>query len=284
VSGRVTLVTGGSRGIGLAVARRLQATGDRVAVTYRSTAPAELGTDDGSSSPLYPVRCDVTSLAQVEAAFDEIESSLGAVEVLVCSAGITDDALLLRMGEERWSNVIETDLTACYRTTKRALGPMLKARRGRIVLVSSVVAYLGNPGQTNYAAAKAGIASMTWTMARELERFHVTVNAIAPRARTRLTEGLFGDMDTGADAFDAWDPANIAQVVGWLASEQAAGVSGQVFVVFGGSIWAMGGFHPIGELHRTGPWSPAELIAAQDDLFADASPGVPPFDIPQPPA
>ena len=146
--GRVVLVTGGSRGIGLACARRFQAGGDRVAVTWRTKPPDALDGPAGTHR-LLPVSCDVTSPAEVERAFDEIEKALGPVQVLVCAAGITDDTLLLRMSEERWDGVIQTNLTAVYRTAKRALGPMVRARRGRIILISSVVAFMGSarPGQ-----------------------------------------------------------------------------------------------------------------------------------------
>jgi 3-oxoacyl-[acyl-carrier protein] reductase len=239
VTGRVALVTGGSRGIGLAVARRLQAAGDSVAVTYRNAAPAELEAGDSSSSPIYPVRCDVTSLAQVEAAFDDVESTLGPVEILVCSAGITDDALLLRMSEERWSNVIETDLTACYRTTKRALGPMLKARRGRIVLVSSVVAYLGNPGQTNYAAAKAGLVGFARSLAREVASRSITVNVVAPGLiATDMLAALGSERQAAmverVPLARLGEADEIAAAVEYLVSPGAAYVTGAVLAVDGG--------------------------------------------------
>ena len=236
MSGRVVLVTGGSRGIGLACARRLQAEGDRVAVTYRSAAPDPKG--DGPE-PLLPVECDVTSPDDVEAAFAAVESELGAVEVLVCSAGITDDALLMRMDEARWARVIETDLTACYRVTKRAITPMIKARAGRVVLISSVVGLLGNAGQTNYAAAKAGLVGFGRSLAREVASRGVTVNVVAPGfVATDMTGAL---SDKQMEAIVAQVPAGrvaeaseVADVVAWIASPGAGYVTGAVIPVDGG--------------------------------------------------
>ncbi|MCU1493734.1 MAG: 3-oxoacyl-ACP reductase [Acidimicrobiaceae bacterium] len=238
-SGRVVLVTGGSRGIGLAVARRLQRGGDRVAVTYKSTAPDSLVKDGGEGHPIHAVRCDVTSPEEVESAFREVETVLGPVEVLVCSAGITDDALLLRMGEDRWARVIETDLTACFRTTKRALGPMVKARSGRIVLISSVVAYLGNPGQTNYAAAKAGLVGFARSLAREVASRSVTVNVVTPGLiatdmLAALSEQRSALMTERVPLARLGDPDEVAAAVEFLSSREAAYVTGAVLAVDGG--------------------------------------------------
>jgi NAD(P)-dependent dehydrogenase (short-subunit alcohol dehydrogenase family) len=148
---------------------------------------------------------------------------------------------------------------------------------GHIINTSSEAGLYGNAGQANYSAAKAGIASMTWVLARELERYGITVNAISPRARTRMTENLFGGLAKAEEGFDAWDPKNIAQLVTFLASDEASDVTGQNFVVFGGSIWAMGGFHPVGEVHRDSGWTPEELAAAKGELFKGISSGIPKF-------
>src|SRR5688500_2539834 len=145
---RSVLVTGGNRGIGLAIARELAAAGDAVAVTYRSGEPPE---------GLFGVRCDVTSTADVEAAFDKVEAEQGPVEVLVANAGMTKDTLLAMMKEETFTEVLDANLTGAYRVAKRAIRPMMKLKRGRIILVSSVVALSGSAGQTNYAASKAGL-------------------------------------------------------------------------------------------------------------------------------
>jgi NAD(P)-dependent dehydrogenase (short-subunit alcohol dehydrogenase family) len=185
--------------------------------------------------------------------------------------------------ESDWDDVIRVHLKGHFAPSHHAAvywRARVKAGEtvsGRIINTSSEAGLFGNAGQANYSSAKAGIAALTVVLARELERYGITVNAISPRARTRMTENLFGDMTKAADGFDEWDPRNIAQLVGFLASDEAADVTGQNFVVFGGSVWAMGGYHPVGELHRDSMWTPEELAAAKGDLFKDASSGVPKF-------
>ncbi|HEY2272277.1 MAG TPA: 3-oxoacyl-ACP reductase FabG [Jatrophihabitantaceae bacterium] len=169
--GRVVLVTGGNRGIGLAIARAFAANGDQVAVTHRSS-----GAPDG----LFGVQCDVTSSADVDAAFKTVEDELGPVEVLVANAGITDDTLLLRMTEESFERVLDANLTGAYRVAQRAAKGMLRQRRGRLIFISSVVALVGSPGQANYAASKAGLIGMARSIARELGSRSITANVIAP--------------------------------------------------------------------------------------------------------
>lgn len=236
--GRVCLVTGGSRGIGLAVARRLQSSGHRVAITYRMQPPSPLEGGPGTN-PLLALECDVTSPDDVESAFTAIEATLGPVEVLVCAAGITDDALLVRMGEERWAQVIETDLTACYRTVKRAMAPMMRARFGRVVLVSSVVALSGNPGQTNYAAAKAGLIGFGRSLAREVASRQVTVNVVAPGLIE--TEMIAGFTEAQREAFVSQIPLGragsadeVAGAIAYLCGDEAAYVTGSILAIDGG--------------------------------------------------
>ncbi|MEY2996432.1 MAG: hypothetical protein RLZZ39_1257, partial [Actinomycetota bacterium] len=171
MSERVVLVTGGSRGIGLATARRFAALGDKVAITYNSTPPP-----DG----FFAVKCDITSSSDVDAAFTAVESELGPVEILVASAGVTKDTLLLRMSESDFASVVDANLTGAYRVCKRAAQTMLRARRGRIVLLSSVVGLLGSAGQANYAASKAGLVGLARSLARELGSRSITVNVVAP--------------------------------------------------------------------------------------------------------
>ncbi|MEV0595170.1 3-oxoacyl-ACP reductase FabG [Nonomuraea cavernae] len=224
---RSVLVTGGNRGIGLAIARELAANGDAVAVTYRSGEPPE---------GLFGVRCDVTSMADVEAAFDKVEAEQGPVEVLVSNAGITKDTLLAMMKEETFTDVVDANLTGAYRVAKRAIRPMMKLKRGRVILVSSVIAMLGQAGQTNYAASKAGLIGFARSMAREYGSRGITVNVVSPGfVATDMTadldtEAIVKNIPLGRQA----SPGEVARVVRFLASDDASYITGAVIPVDGG--------------------------------------------------
>ncbi|MGH9302806.1 MAG: 3-oxoacyl-ACP reductase FabG [Acidimicrobiales bacterium] len=237
-AGRVALVTGGSRGIGLACARALQAKGYKVAVTWKTKAPPLLPTT-GDGAPLFPVECDVTDPDAFAGAFSLVEEHLGAVEVLICAAGITEDTLLLRMSEEQWAKVLDTNLTAVYRACKRAAGKMVRQRFGRIVLVSSVVAHLGSPGQTNYAASKAALVGFARSLARELAGRNVTVNVVAPGVVStdmiaRLGEDRIAQLVSMVPIGRAAAPEEVAAAVAFLVADESAYVTGAVLPVDGG--------------------------------------------------
>jgi 3-oxoacyl-[acyl-carrier protein] reductase len=230
--GRSVLVTGGNRGIGLAIATAFAAQGDQVAVTYRSPV-------DDLPGELLPVQCDVTDSDAVDAAFTTVEEKHGPVQVLVSNAGITDDGLLMRMSEESFTSVVDTNLTAAYRVAKRASRGMLRAKGGRMVFVSSVVGLLGSAGQVNYAAAKAGLVGLARSVARELGSRGITANVVAPGfVDTDMTRALsedrrkqiLGQVPLGRYA----GTDEIASAVTWLASEGAGYVTGAVIPVDGG--------------------------------------------------
>lgn len=183
---RTVLVTGGNRGIGLSIAQAFAKQGDRVAITHRSS---------GAPAGMFGVTCDVTDLAAVDAAFTAVEAELGPVEVLVANAGITDDTLLMRMSEEQFARVIDTNLTGAWRCAKRATTKMVRARWGRMIFVSSVVGLAGGAGQVNYAASKAGLVGMARSITREIGSRGITANVVAPGfIATDMTASLPDDL------------------------------------------------------------------------------------------
>jgi 3-oxoacyl-[acyl-carrier protein] reductase len=235
MSGRVVLVTGGSRGIGLAIAQRFAAQGDTTVVTLRRGDPP---------AGLHAVHCDVTSPDEVAAAFKRVEVEHGPVEVLVANAGITKDGLIVRMSEEAFTSVIDANLTGAWRVAKLAATGMLRQRKGRIIFVSSIGAYFGVAGQANYAASKAGMIGLARSMARELASRSITVNVVCPggvdtEMTAAMTEAqraaMIGSIPLGRLA----TAQEIAAAVSFLASPEAGYITGAVLPVDGGL--AMGG-------------------------------------------
>jgi NAD(P)-dependent dehydrogenase (short-subunit alcohol dehydrogenase family) len=227
---RTVLVTGGNRGIGLAIAQAFAKQGDRVAVTHRGSAVA-----DG----LFGVECDITNGGAVDAAFTTVEAELGPVEVLVANAGITDDTLLMRMSEEQFTRVLDTNLTGAWRCARRAATRMVRGRFGRMIFVSSVVGLCGGPGQVNYAASKAGLVGMARSITRELGTRNVTANVVAPGfietdMTAELPEARRAEILKAIPAGRMATAEEVAAVVAWVASDAAGYVNGAVIPVDGG--------------------------------------------------
>jgi NAD(P)-dependent dehydrogenase (short-subunit alcohol dehydrogenase family) len=230
VDARTVLVTGGNRGIGLAIAQAFAANGDRVAITHRGS---------GAPEGLFGVACDVTSTEQVDAAFTAVEAELGPVQVIVSNAGIADDALLMRMSEDSFERVVDANLTGAYRVAKRATPAMLRARSGRMIFISSVVAFVGAPGQANYAASKAGLVGLARAIARELGSRSITANVIAPGfietdMTAAMTEARRTEVLSGVPLQRYGTVDEIAGAALFLASDAAAYVTGTVLAVDGG--------------------------------------------------
>jgi NAD(P)-dependent dehydrogenase (short-subunit alcohol dehydrogenase family) len=296
LDGKVAIVTGAGRGIGREEALLLASEGAKVIVNdVGAGLHGEGGADAHPADEVVALikerggeaavnGDDISSWEGGKHVVEQAIDTFGALDILVNNAGILRDKMSFNMDESDWDDVIRVHLKGHFAPTHHAAVYWRNRAKageevtGRIINTSSEAGLYGNAGQANYGAAKAGIAALTWILARELGRYGITANAIAPRARTRMTENMFGGLAAvEGDAFDAWDPKNIANLVGFLAAPEAQDVNGQIFVVFGGNIYAMSAFKPVGQVTRDAAWTPQELLDAKGQLFDGIDSGVPKF-------
>jgi NAD(P)-dependent dehydrogenase (short-subunit alcohol dehydrogenase family) len=283
LEGKVAIVTGAGRGIGRGEALLLAREGAKVVVNDvgattqgegSDTTPAEqvvkeIVANGGEAVANYE---NVVDFAATKRLVEQAVEQFGRLDILVNNAGILRDRMTFNMSEEEWDAVIAVHLKGTFNCSRHAgaywreLSKAGEKPSARIINTSSPSGLFGNVGQSNYGAAKAAIAAFTVILAMELERYGVTVNAIAPSARTRMTEETFGPLEAPKEGFDALAPENIAPIVAYLASDDAAGITGQVFAVQGGNIALLKGWTPINSIEKEAAWQPGELVAAVEQL------------------
>ncbi|KAA2261200.1 SDR family NAD(P)-dependent oxidoreductase [Solihabitans fulvus] len=296
LDGKVAIVTGAGRGIGREEALLLAGEGARVVVNDLGGGTTGEGADvrpaeevvaeiAAAGGVAVASGADVSSWAGARELVRQAVDTFGGLDVLVNNAGILRDAMSFNLTEADWDAVIAVHLKGHFAPSRFAAEYWRARHKGgergawRIINTTSDSGLFGNPGQSNYAAAKAGIASLTLVLARELARYGVTVNAITPRARTRLTATLGLGQEPPDEGFDPLSPKHVAPVVGWLATDAAGGVSGQVLIVNGTEVIVLGDYPVAGSVDNGGgaPWTVDELVAGQATLFAERDPGVPPL-------
>jgi NAD(P)-dependent dehydrogenase (short-subunit alcohol dehydrogenase family) len=286
LDGKVAIVTGAGRGIGRGEALLMASEGARIVVndlggdwdgTGADRRPAQLVVDEiqaagGEAAANYD---NVADWAGAERLVKQAIDAFGTLDVLVNNAGILRDRMLFNMSEAEWDAVITVHLKGHAAPTHHACGYWREKSKtsgvpagGRIICTSSTSGLLGNAGQSNYGAAKAGIAAFAQIISMEMGRYGVTCNAIAPAARTRMTEETFGEI-TSSGPFDEWAPENIAPLVGFLATDEAAAITGQVFYVAGGTVQLYQGWGPVAEARKDERWTVSELIKEVPALFGE---------------
>src|SRR5690349_22423419 len=288
LDGKVAIITGAAQGLGAAHARLLAAEGARLVLNDLGDGVEEVAEGiraDGGEAVTH--RDSVSDWDASKALIDQAVDTYGDLHILVNNAGILRDKMSFNMDESDWDAVVNVHLKGHFCPSRHA-GTYWRSQSKagndgprRIINTSSEAGLFGNAGQANYAAAKAGIASLAIVFGRELAAYGVTGNAIAPRARTAMTDSMdFFQPPEEEGAFDRFLPENISQVVAWLAGDDTSDINGQVFVVIGGDVWVMKGWSIAGHLHKDGPWSPEELDAARGELFADHEPVLPDMAVP----
>jgi len=295
LDGKVAIVTGAGRGIGREEALLLAQEGASVVVNDLGGARSGEGSDAGPAQEVVDEIAkgggkaaantdDISSWSGAESVVNQAVETFGSLDILVNNAGILRDKMSFNMTEEEWDAVIKVHLKghfapsrfagAYWRQKSKDSGESVNAK---IINTSSESGLYGNAGQANYAAAKAGIAALTIVLARELDRFGVRSNAIAPVALTRLTEDLMGAAAGDEKAKESLDPANVAAAVGWLASDLSEGVNGQVVKIQGGICQIVQGWRPVSQIKSDKPWTIESIAAQRDQLFAKTDPGIPRF-------
>jgi len=294
LDGKVAIVTGAGQGLGRAEALLLAECGAKVVVNDR--APAEGGPRTAEAVVAEIVaaggtaranHADVSDWDQAEAMIQQAIDDFGRLDMLVCNAGIVRDRMTFNLSESEWDDVICVNLKGHFAPARHAVvhwRNLAKASGqpagGRIVFTSSESGLYGNLGQPNYSTAKAGVTGLTFELAKEVARLGITVNTICPRGRTPMTETTFGEFKRDPAAFDSWDPHNVAPWVAFLGSDDAADITGQIFVVYGGTVQRMAGWSVHSRISEERRWSPEELVGEARKLFPDMTASAP--DMPDP--